>query len=268
MQTDCVERFETDGMFFAEALVSTEPLRAMDTLFRERVQLVMQALGDRPIGIGSRAGYHELVQRSPGRFDVPFQEGDLLPLWGEGGSLSPEVPWRDLVHALLGPEARPAFCGVVFSRPGSPAQQWHIDSPHEGLEHRPAHALNILVALADIPPEAGATELARGSHRLTNHLARPWLGHDALVYQGEPEITPEVLAAPGDAWDPVAARTGARAMRAGDAVCFDDRILHRGLANASPAERWVAYFSYLRPRPGLEAVADTHFEATRSLFTF
>ena len=47
---------------------------------------------------------------------------------------------------------------------------------------------------------------------------------------------------------------------------LDDRILHRGLANASQQERWVAYFSYLRPRPGLEDIADTHFEATRSLF--
>ena len=52
----------------------------------------------------------------------------------------------------------------------------------------------------------------------------------------------------------------------GGADCFYERILHRGLANASHHERWVAYFSYLRPRPGLEEVADTHFEASRSLF--
>ncbi|MDH5176245.1 MAG: phytanoyl-CoA dioxygenase family protein, partial [Gammaproteobacteria bacterium] len=57
-----------------------------------------------------------------------------------------------------------------------------------------------------------------------------------------------------------------QAMAAGDGLIFDDRILHRGLANASQQERWVAYFSYLRPRAGLEDVADTHFEATRSLF--
>lgn len=268
MPEDLLARFDADGMFFVDGLVSAQELRAMDALFRDRVRSVMAALGDRPIGIGSRAGYHELVQRSPGRFDIPFSDEQLRPLWGEGGSLSPQVPWRDRVHALLGPDARPAFCGVVFSRPGAPAQQWHIDSPHESPEHRPAHALNVLVALADIPPEAGPTELARGSHRLTNHLARGGLVHDELVYQGDTEIAPERLAPAGDGWDPAAARTGARAMRAGDAVFFDDRILHRGLANQSTAERWVAYFGYLRPRPGMEAVADTHFEATRSLFTF
>jgi hypothetical protein len=55
-------------------------------------------------------------------------------------------------------------------------------------------------------------------------------------------------------------------MSAGDCLIFDDRILHRGLANASEQERWVAYFSYRRPRPGLDGVADTHFEASKSLF--
>jgi ectoine hydroxylase-related dioxygenase (phytanoyl-CoA dioxygenase family) len=57
-----------------------------------------------------------------------------------------------------------------------------------------------------------------------------------------------------------------QAMSAGDCLIFDDRILHRGLANASEQERWVAYFSYMRPRPGMGGVADTHFEASKSLF--
>ena len=43
------------------------------------------------------------------------------------------------------------------------------------------------------------------------------------------------------------------------------RTLHRGLANRSGAERWLAYFSYARPRDVAPA-NDTHFEATRSLF--
>jgi ectoine hydroxylase-related dioxygenase (phytanoyl-CoA dioxygenase family) len=55
------------------------------------------------------------------------------------------------------------------------------------------------------------------------------------------------------------------ALRAGDCLVFDDRALHRGLANRSGAERWLAYFSYARPRD-VSAVDETHFEATRSLF--
>jgi ectoine hydroxylase-related dioxygenase (phytanoyl-CoA dioxygenase family) len=250
-----------DGGLRVPGLVPPQLLADINALMRSRAERVMHALGGRSIGIGSRAGFHELVQRSPGRFDVPLSEADLLPLFGPEGSLSPALPWMQIVHAVLGPDARPAFCGVVFSRPGSPAQQWHIDSPHEGPDFRPAHALNVMLALADIPLAAGPTQLAPGTHRLSNHLARPGLDHDDLVYQTAREITPaDILGNPGyEAPLP-------EPMAAGDVLFFDDRLLHRGLGNSSASERWVAYFAYLRPRPGLEKVADTHFEASRSLF--
>jgi hypothetical protein len=260
------DQFAAAGVAWVRGLVPAAMLGAINGVMRARAAHVMAALGDRPIGIGSRNGYHELVQRSPGRFDVPLSERDLLPIWGPEGSLASDVPWLPLVRAVLGPAARPSFCGVVFSRPGSPAQQWHIDSPHEAAELQPAHAVNVLVALADISLAAGPTEVARGSHRLTNHLRYPGLDRDSLLYQSETEkVTPAMLQQAGQA-DDGAIEAMAQAMAAGDGVIFDDRILHRGLANTSQQERWVAYFSYLRPRPGLEEIADTHFEAQRSLF--
>jgi hypothetical protein len=259
-------QFSTEGFLLARGLVPAPLLRTINQVMRAHSARVMGALGARPIGIGSRHGYYELVQRSPGRFDVPLGEKDLAPIWGAQGSLAPEVPWLALVRAALGPDAQPSFCGVVFSRPGSPAQQWHIDSPHEAREHRPAHAVNVLLALADIPLEAGPTEVAPGTHLRTNHLQRPWLDRDNLLYQSGIEITPAALEDPKLARRDAAPVTWMQAMSAGDCLMFDDRILHRGLANSSAHERWVAYFSYLRPRPGLGAIADTHFEASRSLF--
>jgi len=261
----CPEQFATEGVALVRGLVPGSLLGTINAVLRARAMHVMDALGSRPIGIGSRNGYHELVQRSPGRFDVPMREQDLVPIWGAQGSTAPEVPWLGLVRAVLGADARPSFCGVVFSRPGSPAQQWHIDSPHEAAEDRPAHAVNVLLALADIPLAAGPTEVARGTHLLTNHLQRPWLDRDSLLYQLETEVTPAILRQAGHG-DGVAEQPAVQAMAAGDCLIFDDRILHRGLANASEQERWVAYFSYLRPRPGLDEIADTHFEASRSLF--
>ena len=261
----CPEQFATEGVALVRELVPRPLLDVINTVMRARAIHVMATLGSRPIGIGSRNGYHELVQRSPGRFDVPMREQDLAPIWGAQGAAAPEVPWLELVRSVLGPDAQPSFCGVVFSRPGSPAQQWHIDSPHEAAEARPAHAVNVLLALADIPLAAGPTEVARGTHRLTNHLQRPWLDRDSLLYQLETEITPAMLRQTGpdvDALDD----SVVQAMAAGDCLVFDDRVLHRGLANNSGHERWVAYFSYLRPRPGLDDIADTHFEASRSLF--
>ena len=179
----CPQQFALDGVALARGLVTAPLLRTINEVMRARATRVMAALGTKPIGIGSRNGYHELVQRSPGRFDVPMSEADLMPIWGAQGSTAPEVPWLHLVRAALGPDARPSFCGVVFSRPGSPAQRWHIDSPHEAAENRAAHAVNVLLALADIPLAAGPTEVAPGTHLRTNHLARPWLDRDTLLYQ-------------------------------------------------------------------------------------
>jgi ectoine hydroxylase-related dioxygenase (phytanoyl-CoA dioxygenase family) len=219
-----------------------------------------------PIGIGSKAGFHEVVQRSPGRFDVPLDEAALEPIWGTQGSVAPDVPWMGLVRDVLGPDASPSFCGVVFSEPGSPAQQWHIDSPHEGSEHRPAHAVNVLVALADISIAAGPTEVARGTHLLTNHLQGPSnLDIDDLLYQTSAEITPQILRGGQKGEEGGVTAQHLEALAAGDCLIFDDRILHRGLANNSDHTRWVAYFSYMRPRLE-EGGMDTHFEATRSLF--
>lgn len=259
-------QFATDGVVLVHGLVNAALLHTINDLMRARAKRVMEALGNKPIGIGSRNGYYELVQRSPGRFDVPLSEQDLMPIWGTQGSIAPEVPWVGFVRSVLGPDARPSFCGVVFSRPGSPAQHWHIDSPHEAAEARPAHAVNVLLALADIPLAAGPTEVARGTHQKTNHLARPWLVRDNLLYQSETEITPAALDRAGQHEGAGTAQSTVQAMSAGDCLIFDDRILHRGLANTSERERWVAYFSYMRPRPGLDAVADTHFEASKSLF--
>jgi hypothetical protein len=255
-----------DGVVLVRGLVGPALLRRINEVMRARAARVMAALGTRPIGIGSRDGYHELVQRSPGRFDVPLSEQALVPIWGEQGSMSPEVPWWGLVRATLGDDVKPSFCGVVLSLPGSPAQQWHIDSPHEAAAFRPAHAINVFLALADVPMAAGPTEVARGTHVKTNHLARPWLDRDSLLYQSATEITPADLDRGEPQEDAGAAQPAAQPMSAGDCLIFDDRILHRGLANNSRQDRWVAYFSYLRPRPGREAVADTHFEASRSLF--
>jgi|EP01043_Picozoa_sp_COSAG02_P063213 hypothetical protein len=54
---------------------------------------------------------------------------------------------------------------------------------------------------------------------------------------------------------------------AGDCLIFDDRILHRGMPNNSNDVRWVAYFSYMRPREGMDFLEDTHFQHGRgSLF--
>ncbi len=212
---------------------------------------VRSELGDRDIGIGSAAGYHEIVQRSPGRWDVPISLEEF-------GLDRHAMPWWPLVAAALGEDAEDTYSGVVSSEPGSPAQFWHSDSPHIDADHRPPHAINVLIALHDIPLEMGPTECAAGSHVLTNHLQNPTLIIEQLIYQ-HAETTPETLVAGGRLPIPV---NCVSPLTVGSALIFDDRLLHRGQANQSQATRHVAYFSYCAKG----YTENTHFEAQRSVF--
>lgn len=52
------------------------------------------------------------------------------------------------------------------------------------------------------------------------------------------------------------------ALSAGSCIVFDERVLHRGSANATNQHRYVAYFTY--HKKGYEA--NTYFETSRSVF--
>ena len=212
---------------------------------------VMAALGAQTIGIGSAAGFDEVVQRSPGRWDIPISPDEF-------GVGERTLPWWPLIAAVLGEDAEHSFSGVVYSDPGSPAQCWHIDSPHVSADHLPPHALNVMVALHDTPLAMGPTELARGSHRLTNHLQNPALVSDELVYQHETTV-PEQLVANTEQAVPEGFSS---ALAAGSCLIFDDRMLHRGLGNTSDSRRSMVYFSYRQA--GYRE--NTHFEAQRSVY--
>ena len=104
----------------------------------------------------------------------------------------------------------------------------------------------------------GPTECARGSHFLSNHLSNPSLVLDELIYQ-HAGTSPESLVKGTQCRVP---ESCASSMAAGSCLVFDDRILHRGLANRSDNTRHVAYFSYRRRG----YFANTHFESQRSVF--
>ena len=248
---DAQQQLESDGYLLVESLCDPEFTTHMLEVSLRRSDQVMSALGAQSIGIGSAAGFDEVVQRSPGRWDVPISPSEF-------GVDERDLPWWPLIAAVLGEDAEHSFSGVVYSDPGSPAQYWHIDSPHVTEDHLPAHALNVMIALHDTPLSMGPTELARGSHRLTNHLQNPALVSDKLVYQHE-TTAPEQLVAQTEQ---VVPEGFSSALTAGSCLIFDDRILHRGLGNTSNSRRSMVYFSYR-----LAGYSEnTHFEAQRSVY--
>lgn len=245
------QAIRSDGFAVIDGLCDGATVESILSIAKAKSQSTRDALGDQDIGVGSAAGYDEIVQRSPGRWDVPVSPDEF-------GVIESRMPWHEYITVILGTDAEHSFSGVVSSDPGSPAQRWHTDSPHIRADHGDAHALNVLIALQDIPLDMGPTEVASGSHRLTNHLANPSLVAEDLIYQ-DVDTPPERLAAGTDLPVP---ETSSRALSAGTALIFDDRLLHRGLANRSDQVRHVAYFSY-RKRGYSE---NTHFESTRSVY--
>ena len=248
---DARQQLEDDGYLLVEGLCDPEFVAHLLEVSLSRSDQVMAALGAQSIGIGSAAGYDEVVQRSPGRWDIPISPDEF-----EVDERA--LPWWPLMTAVLGEDAEHSFSGVVYSDPGSPAQCWHIDSPHVSADHLPPHALNVMIALHDTPLAMGPTEIARGSHRLTNHLQNPALVSDELVYQRETTVPEQLVANPGQA----VPEGFSSALTAGSCLIFDDRILHRGLGNASDSRRSMVYFAYR-----LAGYSEnTHFEAQRSVY--
>ena len=248
---DARQQLEDDGYLLVEGLCDPEFVAHLLEVSLSRSDQVMAALGAQSIGIGSAAGYDEVVQRSPRRWDIPISPDEF-----EVDERA--LPWWPLITAVLGEDAKHSFSGVVYSDPGSPAQCWHIDSPHVSADHLPPHALNVMIALHDTPLAMGPTEIARGSHRLTNHLQNPALVSDELAYQRETTVPEQLVANP----EQVVPEGFSSALAAGSCLIFDDRILHRGLGNASDSRRSMVYFSY-RQRGYSE---NTHFEAQRSIY--
>ena len=248
---DARQQLEDDGYLLVEGLCDPEFVAHLLEVSLSRSDQVMAALGAQSIGIGSAAGYDEVVQRSPGRWDIPISPDEF-----EVDERA--LPWWPLMTAVLGEDAEHSFSGVVYSDPGSPAQCWHIDSPHVSADHLPPHALNVMIALHDTPLAMGPTEIARGSHRLTNHLQNPALVSDELVYQRETTVPEQLVANAGQA----VPEGFSSALTAGSCLIFDDRILHRGLGNASNSRRSMVYFAYRQAGYS----ENTHFEAQRSVY--
>jgi len=104
----------------------------------------------------------------------------------------------------------------VSSLPGAPDQHFHPDGTARGL-------VNCFVPLLDVSLENGSTEIRPGSHCWEQ---TPW--------------------GPAQRWDERSTQTVAPALRAGELLLFDYRVMHRGRANHSAARRPVGYVVFAR----------------------
>ena len=84
---DAQQQLKKDGCMMVARLCDPSFVAHLLAVSRHRSSEVMATLGAQTIGIGSAAGFDEVVQRSPGRWDIPISldEFDVddraLPWW-------------------------------------------------------------------------------------------------------------------------------------------------------------------------------------------
>ena len=94
---DAQQQLEEDGYLLVEGLCDLRFVAHLLEVSLGRSDQVISALGTQPIGIGSAAGFDEVVQRSPGRWDIPISPDEF-------GVDDRTLPWWPLIAAVLGDE--------------------------------------------------------------------------------------------------------------------------------------------------------------------
>jgi hypothetical protein len=222
--------YQSGAVHFRDGLPNTWITSTRALILRRFEELLarLHTLLGGELGLGKDAGYAELVQRSPGRYDMacewepPFSDTILVNHEG----LMPAV------RAILGEECRIMLQGAVISLPNAAEQYWHIDGAHlftDHPHHLPAHCINVFIPLIDVTEENGPTQICPGSHVLTNSPTRTFKAcadNLAAIHYTDPPVN--LTAA------------------AGSIFLFDYRLLHRGLSNRSSRPRPILYLVIAR----------------------
>ena len=176
------------------------------------------------ISKGVTGGFKEIVMRSPGRFEMPF--GCDREPFSNDAIMNNDVLLRIVDALFSGNDQYLCNMSIVNATPGSADQGWHADGGHLNLQaHEECHCFNVFVPLVDVDVALGPTELRPGSHYLTRNLAPMMLAAKARGKLRKPVMP---------------------LLRAGDALLFDYRILHRGRANISDVDRPILVMTFAK----------------------
>ena len=162
-----------------------------------------------------RRDFAEYLKRDGGRVDLRFNN-DAAPF----DALLRETTTAalDVATGALGGSSIMLYSGVMVARAnaGGDHQRWHKDGDHENGES--PNALTVFVPLQPLTAANGPTEFRLGSHRRRSNDAKR-LRQDGVAVMCD----------------------------AGDALLFDYRVDHRGLANQSDEDRLVFFCAFARP---------------------
>ena len=161
-----------------------------------------------------RRDFAEYLKRDGGRVDLRFNS-DAAPFDALLRETTTAV--LDVATEALGGNANLLYSGVMVARANTgDHQNYHKDGNHENESDEP-HALTVFVPLQPLTAANGPTEFRLGSHRRRTDAKR--LRQDGVAVTCD----------------------------AGDALLFDYRVDHRGLANQSDEDRLVFFLAFARP---------------------
>ena len=174
------------------------------------------------IAEGRQNGFHEIVMRNPGRYEIRWD-----PEIVGGASIQPLVDQlKGIIPSLFNKEFADMsqlnlHISLIMATTDSTEQTFHADGEHLDLaQHQPVHCLNVFVPLVDVPDNRGPTEFYPASHFTTRQPSPMKLDTAQL----KPPYAPE--------------------LKVGDALIFDYRTLHRGKPNLSRTNRPMLVFSF------------------------
>ena len=214
---ECASVFLENGVVQMEELFERSRIGEAFELATRNFVDVLRVLRKkkRKLGKGTKHGFAEIVKRTKGRFEMLHGMRDVYEKL-----LSSNATLNRFLKRVLGSDFHLVYADLLISFPGAADQQWHVDGPHRAgaQEHYPPDILNVFVALDDIDVSMGPTEIRPGTHKLTRNIKKQVLG--AILTK---KLRPKVCSG----------------CKCGDALVFDYRTLHRGVANLSSRPRPV-----------------------------
>lgn len=224
LDTD-VETFQRDGVVKIAGVFSAEWLEYTRRAFRE----AMEKPGPCAEFIGEGTTWGTLFDEGASERPLEmFQDQECSQRLSSWATVSRESPAAPLIAGLMKSDTATFFYEhLILKRGGADrAIPWHQDLPYWKVDG--SQIASVWVALDDMPASSGVRWVL-GSHRWS--LFQPKHFVDASPYEGV-ELPPlpdiDALLAQGEA------RTAVFDVKAGDALCFDARIVHGSPGNDCP----------------------------------
>jgi len=224
------------GLFFQNALVDKSTVEELREQIMAEIDVTEDLISRHhpEINIGKDfISFKEIASRGNERFDLLLQSSSSSKIREIVESRVVEHI-SPVVESILGSDEVDFDLSVVYSKPGAPDQGWHADGDHQKgaadikwnfdgwKDHlADAYALCLFIPLIDLDDETGYTQFWPASHQ-----SKGLAGFGPVA-----QITEST-------WN--------GKCKAGDAIWYDYRTMHRGIQNCSSKLRPVVQVLFKR----------------------